>query len=144
MLMRFDPFRDFDRLARGPVSSRGTGWISMDAYRQGDQVIVNLDLPGVDPASVDVTVEKDTLTIKAERRFEVAEGDRVLVSERPQGSFTRRLRLGEALNGEQTEAHFENGVLTLTVPVAEQAKPRKVEITSGNGATVTGEESVAA
>jgi HSP20 family protein len=144
MLMRFDPFRDFDRLTRSAGSSRGTGWISMDAYRQGDQVIVNLDLPGVDPASVDVTVEKDTLTIKAERRWEVAEGDRVLVSERPQGAFSRRLLLGEALDGERTEARFENGVLTLTVPVAEQAKPRKVEITSGNGPTVIGEESVAA
>jgi HSP20 family protein len=143
MLMRFDPFRDFDRRTRG-TSSRGTGWISMDAYRQGDQVVVNLDLPGVDPASVDVTVEKDTLTIKAERRWEAAEGDRVLVSERPQGTFTRRLLLGEALDGERTEARFENGVLTLTVPVAEQAKPRKVEITSGNGAKVIGEESVAA
>ena len=144
MLTRFDPFRDFDRMARGAVSSRGTGWISMDAYRQGDQVIVNLDLPGVDPASVDVTVEKDTLTIKAERRWEAAEGDRVLVSERPQGTFTRRLLLGEALDGDRTEARFENGVLTLTVPVAEQAKPRKVEITSGNGPQVIGQESVAA
>jgi HSP20 family protein len=116
----------------------------MDAFRQGDQVIVNLDLPGVDPASVDVTVEKDTLTIKAERRWEAAEGDRVLVSERPQGTFTRRLLLGEALDGDRTEARFENGVLTLTVPVAEQAKPRKVEITSGNGSEVSGQESVAA
>jgi HSP20 family protein len=143
-MMRFDPFRDFDRLTRGVVSSRGTGWISMDAYRQGDQVVVNLDLPGVDPASVDVTVEKDTLTVKAERRWDVAEGDRVLVSERPQGTFTRRLLLGENLDGERTEARYDNGVLTLTVPVAEQAKPRKVEITSGNGAHAIGEESVAA
>jgi HSP20 family protein len=144
MLMRFDPFRDFDRLARGAVGSRGAGWISMDAYRQGDQVVVNLDLPGVDPASVDVTVEKDTLTIKAERRWDVAEGDRVLVSERPQGTFTRRLLLGEALDGERTEARYDNGVLTLTVPVAEQAKPRKVEINSGNGSTLVAGESVAA
>jgi HSP20 family protein len=143
-MMRFDPFRDFDRLTRGAVSSRGTGWISMDAYRQGDQVVVNLDLPGVDPASVDVTVEKDTLTVKAERRWDVAEGDRVLVSERPQGTFTRRLLLGEALDGERTEARYDNGVLTLTVPVAEQAKPRKVEITSGNGAQPIEQESVAA
>jgi HSP20 family protein len=141
MLMRFDPFRDFDRLTRGVAGSRSTGWISMDAYRQGDEVVVNLDLPGVDPGSVDVTVEKDTLTIKAERRWDVAEGDRVLVSERPQGTFTRRLLLGEALDGERTEARYDNGVLTLTVPVAEQAKPRKVEITSGNG---VGEEFVAA
>jgi HSP20 family protein len=144
MLMRFDPFRDFDRLARGAAGSRSAGWISMDAYRQGDQVVVNLDLPGVDPASVDVTVEKDTLTIKAERRWDVAEGDRVLVSERPQGTFTRRLLLGEALDGERTEARYDNGVLTLTVPVAEQAKPRKVEISSGNGSTLVAGESVAA
>jgi HSP20 family protein len=144
MLMRFDPFRDFDRLTRGVAVNRGTGWISMDAYRQGDQVVVNLDLPGIEPDSVDVTVEKDTLTIKAERRWDVAEGDRVLVSERPQGTFTRRLLLGETLDGERTEARFHNGVLTLTVPVAEQAKPRKVEITSGSGAEGIEEESVAA
>jgi HSP20 family protein len=143
MLTRFDPFRDFERLTRSAAGSRGTGWISMDAYRQGDQVVVNLDLPGVEPESVDVTVEKDTLTIKAERRWDVAEGDRVLVSERPQGTFTRRLLLGETLDGERTGARFHNGVLTLTVPVAEQAKPRKVEITSGNGPEAVG-ESVAA
>jgi HSP20 family protein len=93
--------------------------------------VVHLDLPGVDPDSVDVTVEKDMLIVKADRRWDVAEGDRVLVSERPQGTFTRRLLLNEHLDGEQTQARYDNGVLTLTVPVAEQAKPRKVEIMSG-------------
>ena len=144
MLTRFDPFRDVDWFTRGVANSRRPSWVAMDAYRQGDQVIVNLDLPGVDPSSVDVTVEKDTLTIKAERHFGVAEGDRVLVSERPQGTFTRRLLLGEALDGDRTEARFDNGVLTLTVPVADQAKPRKVEITTGTGAEAIDQESAAA
>ncbi|HUJ65435.1 MAG TPA: Hsp20/alpha crystallin family protein [Acidimicrobiales bacterium] len=144
MLTRFDPFRDVEWFTRGVANSRRPSWVAMDAYRQGDQVIVNLDLPGVDPSSVDITVEKDTLTIKAERHFGVAEGDRVLVSERPQGSFSRRLLLGEALDGERTEARFDNGVLTLTVPVAEQAKPRKVAITSGAGPETTDQESAAA
>jgi HSP20 family protein len=105
---------------------------------------VNLDLPGIDPSSVDITVEKGTLTVKAERRWETADGSRVLVSERPQGAFTRRLRLGEALDGNRTEARYDNGVLTLTIPVAEQAKPRKVEITRGGEPKAVDSESVAA
>jgi HSP20 family protein len=144
MLMRFDPFNDFDRLTRNVAANGRRGWMPIDAYRQDDRLVLKLDLPGVDPASVDVTVEKDVLTVRAERHWEVAEGNRVLVSERPQGTFTRRLLLGESLNGERTEASYDNGVLTLTVPVVEQAKPHKVEITSGNQPTTVGSEPVAA
>jgi HSP20 family protein len=131
MLTRFDPFNDFDRLSRELSGRTRRPWMTLDARRRDDQVVVSLDLPGVDPASVDVTVEKDTLTVKAERRSEVVEGDKVLVSERPEGSFVRRLLLGEILDGDGTEAHYDNGVLTLTIPVAEQSKAHKVEVTSG-------------
>jgi HSP20 family protein len=104
----------------------------LDAVRTGDQVVVTVDLPGVDPTALDVTVEKDTLTVRGERSFPVPEGGQVLVSERPQGHFTRRLFLGQALNGERVEAHYENGVLTITIPVAESSRPRKIEITGGS------------
>jgi HSP20 family protein len=133
MLMRFDPFRDLGRLTQGAWGNGRQAFVPMDAYRRGDQVIVHFDLPGVDPASIDVTVEKDVLTVKAERCWEPREDDQVMVSERTQGSFTRQLFLGEGLDGDRIEARYDNGVLTLCVPVAEQAKPRKVEITTGNG-----------
>jgi HSP20 family protein len=132
MLMRFDPFRELDRLTQDLWGNGRQSWIPMDAYRHGDNLVVQLDLPGVDPASIEVTVEKDVLTVKAERSWEPADGDQVLASERPQGTFTRRLFLSEGLDGEHVEARYDNGVLTLTVPVAEAAKPRKVEITSGH------------
>lgn len=144
MFVRFDPFRDFDRLTRNVAVNGHRPWMSMDAYRQDDQVVLNLDLPGIDPSSVEVTVEKGTLTVKAERRWESVEGSRVLLSERPQGTFTRRLRLSDAFDGDRTEARYDNGVLTLTIPVAEQAKPHKVEITSGGEAKAVESESVAA
>ncbi len=130
MLMRFDPLREFDRLvqqnARPPV-------MPMDAYRHDDRFVVHLDVPGVDPASIDLTVEKNVLSVSAERRWQPGEGDEVLVSERPQGSFSRQLFLGEGLDPDGIEAHYDNGVLSLTVPVAEQAKPRRVEISGGGG-----------
>jgi HSP20 family protein len=134
MLIRFDPFREVDRLSRNQSGPSRPTWMSMDAYRQGDQVVAHLDVPGVDPASIDVTVDSNVLTVKAQRTWERAEGDAVLASERPQGSFTRRLLLGENLDGDRIVARYDNGVLTLTVPVAEQAKPRKVEITTGGQA----------
>jgi HSP20 family protein len=132
MLMRFDPFREFDRLTQDLWGNGRPAWMPMDAYRQGDHLVVHLDLPGVDPASIEVTVEKDVLTVKAQRSWEPGEGDQVVAAERPQGTFTRRLFLSEGLDGERIEARYDNGVLTLTVPVAEAAKPRKVEITSGS------------
>ncbi len=102
----------------------------MDAYRRGDQFFVHLDLPGVDADSVDVTAEQNVLTISADRRFEFDEDDQVVVRERPQGQFTRQLLVGESLDTDRIEANYENGVLTLMIPVAEQAKPRRIEITS--------------
>ena len=133
MLMRFDPFRELDRLAQQTVGSSRPPAMAMDAYRHGDSFVVHFDLPGVDASSIDLTVEKNVLTVTAERRWQPTEGDEVVVAERPQGSFSRQLFLGEGLNPERVEARYDNGVLTITVPVAEQAKPRKVEINAGNG-----------
>jgi HSP20 family protein len=133
MLMRFDPFRELDRLTAAtawPTSTRPA--LPMDAYRRGDQFVVHFDLPGVDASTIELTVEKNVLTVRAERSWQRGEGDEVVVSERPQGSFTRQLFLGETLDTDAISAGYENGVLTLTIPVAEKAKPRKVEI-STNG-----------
>jgi HSP20 family protein len=100
----------------------------MDAYRDGDRAIVCLDIPGVDPDSINLTVEKNVLSVTAERVWEPSEGQEVLVSERRQGRFTRQLFLGDSLDPDRVEASYDRGVLTLTIPVAEQAKPRKVEV----------------
>ena len=133
MLMRFDPFRELDQVAQQVLRQTPRPGAPMDAYRHGDQFIVQFDLPGVDPSSIDLTVEKNVLTVTAERSWTKGEGQDVLVSERPQGKSSRQLFLGESLDPDRIEATYDNGVLTLTVPVAEQAKPRKVEITSGGG-----------
>ena len=133
MLMRFDPFRELDRLAQQTTGTGRPPVMAMDAYRHGDQFVVHFDLPGVDASSIDLTVEKNVLTVSAERRWQPTNGDEIVVSERPQGTFSRQLFLGEGLDPERIQASYDNGVLTVTVPVAERAKPRKVEISSGNG-----------
>ena len=138
MLMRFDPFRELDRLTQqswGGQQAR-TAAMPIDAYRRGDQFLVHFDLPGVDPASIELTVEKNVLTVGAERSWARKEGDEIVVAERPQGRFTRQLFLGEGLDPDQIQASYDHGVLTVTIPVAEQAKPRRVEVTSsGNSRT---------
>lgn len=142
MLMRFDPFRDLDRLAAqafGPARS-WTGTMPLDAYRRGDRFFVHVDLPGIDPDSVDLTVERNVLTLKAERRWEPAEGDEVLVSERPRGAITRQLFLGENLDTDRIEAAYDHGVLTVMIPVAETARARKIEIGTGTGGERTAVE----
>ena len=136
-VLRFDPFRDYDRLAEQMFSGGlrgGPRSVPIDAYRRGDQFLIHLDLPGVDPDVIELTVEQNVLTIRAERRFEPEEGDELVISERPQGTFTRQLLLGESLDTDRLEADYDQGVLTLSIPVAEAAKPRRVEITkSGSG-----------
>jgi HSP20 family protein len=104
----------------------------MDAYRRGDEFHVELDLPGVDPDSIDLTVEQSQLTIRAERRYEPQENDEIVVTERPQGTFSRQLLLSRTLDTENLRADYVDGVLRLTIPVAEQAKPRKIEIGRGS------------
>jgi HSP20 family protein len=130
MLMRSDPFREFDRWADqlSQAARQTTLSIPMDAVRHGDQVFVNFDLPGVDPDAIDLTVERDTLTVTATRRFERAEGDDVLASERYQGTFTRRVLLGDSLDLSRLEAAYDHGVLSITIPVSEQAQPRKIAV----------------
>ncbi len=132
MLVRFDPFRDLDRLTPSWAGNRSSV-MPIDAYRRGDRFVVHFDVPGIDSDSLELTVEKNVLSVRAERRWQRDEGDEVLVSERPQGSFTRQLFLGEGLDADHIEASYDNGVLTVVVPVAEQAKPRKVAISSGGG-----------
>jgi HSP20 family protein len=136
MLMRFDPFRELDRVAdQVDQAFRRSSAIPMDAVRRGDQVFVNFDLPGVDPDSVDVTVERDVLTVSATRRFERSEGDEVLANERTQGTFTRRVLLGDSLDTSRLEAAYDHGVLSITIPVAEKAQPRKINVGGGQART---------
>lgn len=135
MLMRTDPFRELDRLTQQAFGTRfRPSVMPIDAYRQGDEFVVHFDLPGVDPSSIDLTVEKNVLSVSAERRWEPAEEVQIVASERPQGTFNRQLFLGEGLDADKVEASYDNGVLSVTIPVAEQAKPRKVEIAAGDGA----------
>src|SRR3984893_16383137 len=130
MLMRFDPFREVDRLTEAMLERASVPRMPMDAYRHGDKFLVHFDLPGINPDSIEVTVEKNVLAVRAERTSQRAEDDEVVIAERPQGSFSRQMFLGEGLDPEHIEARYDNGLLTLNTPVAEQAKPRRVEIAS--------------
>ena len=131
MLMRFDPFRELDRLNQDVWSNTRRASnppMPLDAYRQGDRFVVHFDLPGVDPSSIELTVEKNVLTVRAERSWQLRDDVELVVAERPQGSYTRQLFLGETLDTERIEANYDQGVLTVTIPVAEAAKPRRVQI----------------
>jgi HSP20 family protein len=136
MLMRFDSFRELDRLAEqlASTAARAPRAFPMDAYRRGDRFIVEFDLPGVEPASIELTVEQNVLTVRAERRFEPREGDDVVVAERPQGTYARQVFLGDSLDSERLQADCRHGVLTLTIPIAEAAKPRRVPVGGGQEA----------
>ena len=134
MLIRFDPFREMDRIAQMATEAAQTPRsFPLDAYRRGDEFIVQFDLPGVDASSIDLTVERNVLTVKGERRFARQPGDEIVAAERPQGMFTRQLFLGDTLDGERISADYRDGVLTLTIPISERAKPRKVEISTQGG-----------
>jgi HSP20 family protein len=133
MLTRFDPVADFDRLSSelfGAMQRRGTH-MPIDAYRHGDHWVVKVDLPGVDPGSVDLTVDRNVLRIEAARDWQPEEGDTVLAAERPRGRFARQLVLGEDIETSAIKADYRDGVLTVTLPVAEAAKPKKVAISMG-------------
>jgi HSP20 family protein len=136
MLMRTDPFRELDRLTQQLFGQSGT-WsrpavMPMDAYRDGDRFVVHFDLPGVDPSSIDLNVERNVLTVKAERTHAYGDDVEVQVAERPRGVFSRQLFLGETLDADHVEANYDAGVLTLRIPIAEKAKPRKIEISGGS------------
>ena len=133
-VLRFDPFHELDRMAEQVLSERRSGSarsFPLDAYRRDDRFFVHLDLPGVDPDAIELTCEQNVLTIRAERIFETQEGDELVVVERPQGTFTRQLFVSEALDTDRIAANYDRGVLTLELPVAEQAKPRRIEIGGG-------------
>jgi HSP20 family protein len=130
-VLRFDPFQEFDRLSRQMLGSgRGPRSMPMEAYRRGDQFFIHLDLPGINPDDVQLTVERNVVSVRAERRSLYREGDDVLVDETPQGTFGRQLFLGDNLDAGRLEASFDQGVLTLTIPVAEQAKPRRIQLSA--------------
>jgi HSP20 family protein len=137
-VMRFepfgDPFRSLDRLTSELVSGRRTPMgMPMDVWQAEDGYHVALDLPGIDPGSVEITCERNVLTIRAERRAEYEEGHNVLLAERPQGNFTRQLQVGDALDTEKVQATYNNGVLMLTIPLAEAAQPRRIEVQHSGG-----------
>jgi HSP20 family protein len=128
MLMRFDPFAELDRVTRQVLGNSRPSFVPVDAYRLGDRFYLHVDLPGVDNESIDVTVDNNTLTVSAERKFADIEGASWLVNERPQGTFTRQFYLGDGLDPDQIEAGYDHGVLTISIPVAEQAKPRRISV----------------
>lgn len=134
MLMRTDPFREFDRwFPQFAGTASRPAVMPIDAYQKEDSFLVLFDLPGVKADSIDLTVEKNVLTVRAERNRPEAEGVEMVVAERPHGVFTRQLFLGETLDTEHIDAEYTDGVLSLRIPVAETAKPRKVTITAGTG-----------
>lgn len=139
--LRFDPFRDFERLAAEAFgTARTPALMPMDCLRTGDQFVVRFDLPGIDADSLDVSAENQTLTVRAERTRHDPEGSTYLVSERPSGTYRRQLVLGDGLAVDNIRAEYHDGVLTLTIPVAEQAKPRKIEIQRGESAGIGSHE----
>ncbi|MFJ7270433.1 Hsp20/alpha crystallin family protein [Streptomyces sp. NPDC099050] len=138
MLMRTDPFREMDRIVQQLSGSSGT-WskpsvMPMDAYRQGDVYVIAFDLPGVSAEAIDIDVERNMLTVKAERRpAEKSDGVQMELAERPLGVFSRQVMLADTLDTERIEADYDAGVLTLRIPIAERAKPRKISIGSESG-----------
>ena len=131
MLLRFDPFAEFDRRSRPDVPSRG--FMAADGYRSDETFVMHLDMPGIDPDAIDLTVEKNTLTITVERSWDSSDLELVL-QERPVGSFTRRFFLGENLDTDRIDAGYDHGVLTITIPVRETAKARKITVGSADRA----------
>lgn len=136
MLMRTDPFREFDRLAQqlmGPGTWSRPATMAMDAYREGDEYVVAFDLPGVNPEAIDVDVERNMLTVKAERRpAATADNVQMDLAERPLGVFSRQIVLADTLDTEHIKADYDAGVLTLRIPIAERAKPRKITVGGGS------------
>ena len=133
MLVRTDPFRQFDRLAEqvfGTVARPAA--MPMDAWRDGHEFVVEFDLPGIEPDSIDLDVERNVLTVRAERKPSTGPEVELVASERPRGVFSRQVILGDTLDAERIEAAYNAGVLRLTIPVAEKAKPRKIAISTAS------------
>jgi HSP20 family protein len=135
MLMRTDPFRDLDRFTQQVLGTAARPAVMpIDAWRDGDQFIVELDLPGVKADSLDLDVERNVLTVRAERPG-LDQNREMLAAERPRGVFSRQLFLGDNLDTDKIDANYHDGVLRLTIPIAEKAKPRRIQITSDNEKT---------
>jgi HSP20 family protein len=133
MLVATDPFRDFDRLAPQVWGTPARpAAMPMDAWRDGEQIVVQFDLPGVDMYSVDLDVPRNVLTVRAERRGSTGEDTEMIAAERPRGVFSRQLILGDTLDTDRLQASYAAGVLTLRIPVAEKAKPRKIAIANAD------------
>jgi HSP20 family protein len=129
---RFDPFREMDRmLGQVFAADRSSAVMPMDLYRVGDHYVLNVDLPGVDPGSIDVNVEDQILTIRAQRSVRTEDAVQWLAKERPSGTYARQIAVGRGLRLDAIEAAYTDGVLTLTIPVAEEAKPRRIEVRHG-------------
>jgi len=138
MAMNFDPFRELDRLAGSLLDTRAPRLMPIDLFRDGDHYVLAADLPGIDPGSVDIDVDGQLLTIRAERTLGKGDGVKWLARERQGGSFLRQLSLGQGVDTERIAATYENGVLSVTIPVSERAKPRKIEVgTAANSNTMT-------
>jgi HSP20 family protein len=138
LLTSIDPFvqefeRQFDRAVRQAAGQGGGAGMPMDGIRRADDVVLRFDLPGVDPGSIEVTVDRGVLSVTARREEEFGEDERVFVRERTMGSFTRRVYLSEHLDAEAIEAAYENGVLAVRIPVLERARPRKVAVQQSGG-----------
>lgn len=135
MLMRTDPFRELDRLAQQVLGTTARpAAMPMDAWQEGDSFVVTFDLPGVEPNSIDLDVERNVLTVRAERGPSAPDGTELIAAERPRGVFSRQLMLGDTLDTDRVKANYDGGVLTLRIPIAEKAKPRKIEIESNGQA----------
>jgi HSP20 family protein len=133
MAMSFDPFTELDRLAGSLLAtSQGPRFMPVDLYRDGDQYVLNADMPGIDPGSVDIDVDGQLLTIRAERSVSARGDVKWLSQERPHGSYLRQFSVGEGIDSEKITAHYDNGVLSLLIPVSERAKPRKIEVSTGD------------
>ena len=133
MLMRTDPFRELDRVAQQVFGTAARpAAMPIDAYRKGDEFVVLFDLPGCDPATINLTVERNVLAVHAERRRPTDDDVELMIGERPTGTFSRQLFLAETLDSERIAADYTDGVLRLRVPVKEQAKPRRVDISVGS------------
>lgn len=144
-MLRFDPFRDLDRLTEQMLgvpagSARAPRFMPMDLYRSGDHYVLHADLPGVDPGSVDVDVDNGVLTITATRTARTEEATvQWIASERFTGAYMRQLSLGDGVDAERISATYHNGVLTVTIPVAERARRRRIEVSTPDDTTVIGE-----
>jgi len=139
MVARFDPFQELERMSRALLGNReGPRMMPMDLYREGDHYILNADMPGVDPGSVDIDVDGQMLSIRAQRTLKDNGGTQWLLKERDSGSFLRQITLGQDIDVERISAHYDNGVLSLTIPLREASKPRKIEVVARKQEAVAG------